>query len=711
MPTDRRSFLKGAATASAALIVGFRPDGAVAAEDTGAAFNPFVRIAPDGVVHVMLKHFEMGQGTATGLATLVAEELDADWDRVAVEFAPADNARYKNLFFGAQGTGGSTAIANSFQQYRKAGAAARDMLIAAAAASWNVPAASITIERSTLRSGGRTADFGAMVAQARTVTPPRDPALKKPADFRLIGTEGLPRKDTPDKITGKAVYAIDVKRPGMVTAVLLRAPRFGGLLTGVDAEAAKAVPGFVGAKPLPTKTAVAVFAETTWAALQARDAITATWDFSRAETRSTDALADYHRRLLDAPTYQARPGADFAATESALQQADRVIEADYIFPLLAHAPMEPVNCVIEPTATGVRLYDGCQFPGGVQPAVAQVLGLRPADVVIETLYAGGSFGRRATQRADDTVEAAMAFALLGGKTPLKMMSSREDDIRGGFYRPMAAHRARIGLKDGAITGWDHRLASKPILQPRGIDSTSVEGLADTHYALPAFSVGLTHARTPIPVLWWRSVGHTHTAFAMETLIDRAAEALQTDPVAFRLRLLADGDADQRRLSAVLRLAAEKAGWGRPGPGRFQGVALHKSFNTYVAEVVELSLQDGRVKLEQVTCAVDCGIAVNPDVIRAQMEGSIGYGLGAVMRNKVTLSDGEVDQSNFTDYEPLRIHEMPKVAVHIVPSAEAPTGVGEPGVPPVGPALTNAIHAATGKRITRLPMTDSGIEFA
>lgn len=720
--TSRRSFLKGAAASGVVLVVGLRPDGAFAAGPGGARINPFVRIAPDGVVQVVLKHFETGQGTATGLATLVAEELDADWERVTIDFAPADNARYKNLFFGVQGTGGSTAIANSFMQYRKAGAAAREVLVAAAAEAWGVPASAITIEKGVLKAGSRSAHFGEMIGKAATLTPSEDPAVKDPSQFRLIGMDGLPRLDSPGKTTGTATYALDIKLPGMVTAVLLRAPRFGSKLLGFDAAGAAEVPGFVDAKALPTGTGVVVYGNGTWAAIQAREAITADWDFSAAENRSTDELIAYHGGLLDRPAFQARKGADLAATGRAIEGADQILEAEFLFPLLAHAPMEPLNCVIEPTATGVRIHDGCQLPGGVQPTVAHVLGIEAAKVEVNTVYAGGSFGRRATPVSDYQAEAAMAFALLGAKTPVKLVWTREDDIRGGYYRPMAMHRARVGLKDGRIVGWDHRIATKPIIKgtpfealaiPEGdpVDGSSVEGINDTHYAIPSLSVGLSDAQSPMPVLWWRSVGHTHTAFAMETLLDRVAEAAGVDPVDLRLGLLSGGDKDQQRLAAVLKLAAEKAAWGRPPAGRFQGVALHKSFSTYVAEVAEVSLRDGAIKLEKVTCAVDCGVAVNPDVIRAQMEGGIGYGLGAVMRNQITLTEGEVDQSNFPDYEPIRITDMPRIDVHIVASSEAPTGVGEPGVPPAGPALANAIHAATGKRITRLPMTESGIEFA
>lgn len=721
--TTRRSFLKSAVATGVVLVIGLRPDGrlGVGAAGAPAELNPFVRISADGMVEVVIKHFEMGQGTTTGLATLVAEELDADWQRVITDFAPADKERYKNLAFGAQGTGGSTAIANSFLQYRKAGAAAREVLVKAAAASWGVPASEITVENGVLKSGKHQAHFGEMVAKAATFTPSQEPVLKQPAQFRLIGKDGLARKDTPAKINGTATFAMDVKIPGMVYAVILRSPRFGGTLKSFDASAAKSVKGFVDAKELPTKGGIAVFAKSTWAAFKSREAITAEWDFSAAENRSTDELVAHHVGLLDKPKHQAMKGAELSRTEDALKGADQVVEGDFVFPFLAHAPMEPLNCVIEPTEKGVLFHDGCQFPTVVQQVAAAILKIDPANVEIRTVYAGGSFGRRATPVADYQSEAAMAFAVLGAKTPVKLVWTREDDLHGGFYRPMVAHRARIGLKDGKIVGWDHRIVAKPILldtffvseeiKKSGVDPTTVEGVNDTHYAIPELSVGVSYPQTPTPVLWWRSVGHTHSAYAMESLIDMAAHAAKIDPVSFRLSLLAGGDKHQERLAGVLKLVAERAGWGKPKPGRFQGVAVHKSFDTYVAEIAEISVKNGAIKVEKITCAVDCGVPVNPDVIRAQMEGGIGYGLGAIMRNEITMNKGEVDQQNFPDYEPLRITDMPEVEVHIVASTEPPTGVGEPGVPPVGPALANAIHAATGTRVLRLPMTRSGVKFA
>ncbi|SES72670.1 xanthine dehydrogenase family protein molybdopterin-binding subunit [Oceanicella actignis] len=721
--TDRRGFLGLAAAAGAALAVGFDAQGALAAgaaDAPGAAFNPFVRIAPDGAVTVIAKHFEMGQGASTGLATLVAEELGADWAQMRVAFAPADPSRYANLLFGTQGTGGSTAMANSWLQYRKAGAAAREMILRAAAARWGVDPAELDIVEGQVRGAGRSAGLGEFAADAAALTPPAEPALKPASAFRLIGAPDLRRLDGPSKTDGTAEFAMDVKVPGMVWAVILRSPRHGARLTGFDAAGAQAVRGFVDARALPNGAGVAVYARSTWAAIKAREAIEASWDEAEAETRSTDRMEAEHLALLDAPTYQARGEAAQAA--AALSGAARVVEADMLLPHLAHAPMEPLNCVIEPLEDGVLIHDGCQFPGLTQPIVAAVLGLRPEQVRIRTVFAGGSFGRRANPTSDYHVEAALAFAALGGKTPVKLVWTREDDLAGGYYRPMAAHRVRVGLDaDGRVVGWDHRIAAQSIMKGTafesvtvhdGVDHSSVEGAADTPYAIPAMSVGLSDWTSPIPVLWWRSVGHSHTAFAMETALDMAAEAAGRDPLELRLELLSGESDDHRRLSGVLRLAAEKAGWGAPlAAGRGRGLAAHKSFGSYVATVVEVTARDGRVRIDRVVCAVDCGTAINPDIVRAQVEGAVGFGIGHAMRNRITFDNGAVEQTNFPDYEPLRMGDIGAIEVHVAPSEAPPSGIGEPGTPPAAPALANAIAAATGVRPLKLPITRAGLSFA
>ncbi|MGF1500324.1 MAG: molybdopterin cofactor-binding domain-containing protein [Paracoccaceae bacterium] len=726
--TTRRGFLAATSATAAGLVVGLSPSGMLAAAPAESAlpaeFNPFVRIGADGRVTVVIKHIELGQGTATGLSTLVAEELDAAWEQIDIAFAPADNSRYANLFFMSQGTGGSTAIANSYRQYRAAGAAARALLVQAAAARWGVDPAEVSVSEGTVRAGDRTARFGELVAEAAELTPPRRPRLKDPAEFRLIGAAHLPRKDSASKTDGSAIFASDVKRPNQVVAVILRSPRVGGRLISFDATAAVGIRGFVTAKILRNGVGVAVYGLDTWSAIRARTAVKAEWDESAAETRSSDEMMSDHLRHLDTPEYPATEGTDFAATGRAIEGAAQIVEAEFRFPHLAHAPMEPLTCVIEATETGgVRIHDGAQFPGITQPTIAQLLKLPLEKVEIATVYAGGSFGRRASPTSDYQTEAALAFDALDRSRPVKLVWTREDDLTAGYFRPMAAHRVRVGLDgDGQILGWDHRIATKSILKGspfeavlvrNGVDRTSVEGAADPVYRIPGFALGLSDVETPLTALWWRAVGHTHTAYAMESAIDMVAEAAGRDPVDFRLSLLDDGTEDGVRLAGVLRLAAEKAGWGEALPeGRGRGVAVHKSFNSYVAVVVDVSADpDGRVQIEHVTSAVDCGTVVNPDIVRAQIEGGIGFGLGAVMRNEITLTDGVVDQANFPDYEPLRISDIRRIDVHIVPSTAKPTGVGEPGVPPAGPALANAVKAAMGKRVTLLPMTKAGVRFA
>lgn len=713
----RRQFLVVSSGATAGLLIGFRASAADAADTAGTLTpNAFVRVESDGTVTVICKHFEMGQGTTTGLATLVAEELDADWSTVRVEWAPADATRYNNLFWGPmQGTGGSTAIANSFEQYRKAGAVARDMLVRAAAARWEVAPDSCETRdgRVTHPPSGRSEGYGALAAEAARLAPPELVLLKSPEAFRLIGKQ-LPRKDSSDKCDGSAVFALDVRVPGMLRAVVARPPRFGGTVKSFDDTAARGVRGVVDVVQVPS--GVAVLAENTWAAIKAREALSVEWDFTHAESRSTSTLRNEYNTLAGKPGTPARRDGD---PDTALAGAAQVVYADFHFPFLAHAPMEPLNCVIAPAADGCDVWAGSQFPTVEQATVAAILGLEAPQVRIHTVYAGGSFGRRATPTADYVAEAAMVFKASGAARPVQLVWTREDDIKGGYYRPMYHHRIKAGLdKKGRPVAWKHTIVGQSIvadtpfaefLVKDGVDKTSVEGVADMPYAVPHVHVDLHTTRAGVPILWWRSVGHTHTAFAVESFVDELAHAAQADPVEYRLALL-EG---HPRWAGVLRLAAERAGWGKPlAAGRGRGVAVHASFSSFVAEVAEVSVAaDGAVKVDRVVCAVDCGLAVNPDVIRAQMEGGIGFGLGAVMRNAITLRDGEVEQSNFPDYLPLRIGDMPPVEVHIVPSAESPTGVGEPGVPPIGPALANAIFAATGKRPRVLPMTESGIRFA
>jgi isoquinoline 1-oxidoreductase beta subunit len=718
---SRRTFLKAAGAVAAVganigLTIGFEWAGmgrrALAATMPDATFAPnaFLRVAPDNSVTVIAKHVEMGQGAYTGIATIVAEELDANWQDVRVESAPADAKRYANLAFGTmQGTGGSSAMANSWMQLREAGAKARAMLVSAAAAQWKVPATELVTRDGSVHHAAtnRSATYGSLASAAARLPVPQKVALKSPKDFRLIGHQ-LPRVDVPPKTDGTAQFTLDVTFPGMLVALLQRPPLFGATVKSFDASSAKAVPGVVSVVQVPG--GVAVVAKGFWAAKQGRDALKIEWDDSKAEKRSSDAIMAEYRRLAEQPGATARKDGN---AEQALSGAAKKISASYSFPYLAHAPMEPLDAVVKLTADSCEIWAGDQFQTVDQANAARTAGLDPQQVKIHTLYAGGSFGRRANTRSDYIVEAvSIARALGANGTPVKLQWTREDDIHGGLYRPMYFHKLDAGLTaDGKLVGWRHRIVGQSILGDtpfasvmvkNGIDATSVEGAANLAYAIPNISVELTTTQTGVPVLWWRVVGSSHTAFAVEAFIDEAAHAAGKDPFAFRRDLLAH----EPRMRAVLELAAQKAGWdpAKPLPkGRGRGIAVAEAFKTFVAQVAEVSVdQDGNVKVERVVCAVDCGTPINPDVIAAQMEGGIGFGLGAALHSAITLKDGKVEQNNFDAYQVLRIAEMPKVEVHIVQSGEAPTGVGEPGVAPVGPAVANAIFAATGKRLYDLP---------
>ena len=719
---NRRGFIATATAAAAVLYVGIRPNGALAASGDATALNPFVRIDADGHVTAIIKHFEMGQGPSTGLTTLIAEELGVTMDQIGFEFAPSDPQVYNNLAFGPmQGTGGSTAMANSFMQYRNAGAAARQVLIEAAAAEWGVDATGLDIVDGQITGGGKSAPIADFVAAATALPAPSEPRLRRPDEWRLIGKEGtVKRKDTPAKIDGTAQFAMDMQLDNQLVVVIAHAPRMGATVASVDTSGADGMAGFAMAKTLPDNSGVAVFADTTWQAIRARDAITVEWDNSAAEMRSSDQIRDeLIAAVSDTSTWT--PKGDQAQIAAAVEGAAKVIDRTFYFPLLAHAPMEPLTCTIEPTADGgIILHDGAQFPTFGQMTLSQVLDLPMEKIAIRTVMAGGSFGRRANATSDYNREYATAFGLTDRSRPVKLVWTREDDIKGGYYRPAFAQRVRVGLDDqGGIIGWDHRIAGQSIMKGTsmeqmavhdGVDHSSVEGVADTPYAVPLMSVGLSDVEKATSVLWWRSVGHSHTAYVMESMIDMVAQESGADPLALRLSMLPGDTPAQTRMAGVLKAVADMADWSNTGD-RALGLAVHQSFGSFVAQVAQISGgKDAPVKIENVFAAVDCGIAVNPDVIRAQIEGGIGFGMGHAMRNQITLTEGEVDQFNFPDYEPLRISDIGAIEVQVIASAEAPSGVGEPGVPPAGPALANAIARAGGPRVTELPMMPQ-VDFA
>jgi isoquinoline 1-oxidoreductase subunit beta len=719
--TSRRAFLKNSGSvAVAALTIGFqwvgpaRRANALPAPAAGAAFEPnaFLRIGADNSVTVIAKHVEMGQGAYTGIATIVAEELDADWALVRVESAPADAKRYANLAFGTiQGTGGSSAMANSWNQLREAGGKARAMLLTAAATEWKVPVSELTTDKGVIYHAGskRQAPFGSLVAKAAALPVPEKVVLKSPADFKLIG-QHVPRVDVPQKVNGTAQFTLDVALPGLLVALLKRPPQFGATVRSVDDAGALAIPGVV--KVVQVPRGVAVVAKSFWAAKLGRDALKVEWDDTNAEKRSSSTIMAEYRQLADQPGVSARREGDAGP---AIRDAAHKLSASYEFPFLAHAPMEPLDAVVKLTATSCEIWAGDQFQTIDQLNAAKTAGLDPQQVSIHTLYAGGSFGRRANPGSDYIVEAvSIAKAYGADGTPIKLQWTREDDIRGGLYRPMYFHKLEAGLNaKKELVGWRHVIVGQSIvagtafagLIKDGIDSTSVEGASTIAYAIPNISVDLSTTKGGVPVLWWRVVGSSHTTYAVEAFIDEVAHAAGEDAYTFRRKLLEH----EPRMKAVLELAAEKAGWSNPLPkGKGRGIAVAEAFKTFVAQVAEVSVDDkGRVTVDRVVCAVDCGTPINPDVITAQMEGGIGFGLGAALFGAITLKDGRVEQDNFNSYRVLRMNEMPKVEVHIVPSTAPPTGVGEPGVAPVGPAVANAIFAATGRRIHILPFPTSG----
>lgn len=712
----RRAFLKVAGLSGAGFLIGCgRGKETAGHADTPTAaradieLGPFIRIGSDNTVTVIIKHLDKGQGVTTGLPTIVAEELDADWSQMRAEFAPADAGVYNNLAFGDfQATGGSTSVAYSWMQLRQAAAGARAMLVQAAAGRWQVPADEITVSAGTMQhaGSGRSATFGELAAAAADVRPPAEPALKDPAEFTLIGTR-VPRLDSVAKTDGSAVFTSDISVPGMLVALVAHPPRFGAKVASFDPSAAMAVPGVNDVVEIPR--GIAVLADSFWAAKKGRDALTIDWDFGAAETRSSGELFTAYKQTTAAPELLPRNSGDAVAV---LAGSGRTITHEYHLPYLAHATMEPMNCVVELFPDRCLIRTASQLQTGDQYVAAGILGLQPEQVDIETHFAGGSFGRRAVPDSDYVAETVMIAKAIGGRAPVKLYWTREDDMRGGRYRPMSHHLLDGAVDDkGNITAWRHRVTVQSVLTgtsfegmvENGIDPSSVEGAASLPYAIPHVRVELHQPEIGVPVLWWRSVGHSQNAFVTETFFDELAHAGGKDPVALRRDMLVE----HPRYLAVLNLAAEQAGWGEAlEPGRGRGLAIQETYGTLVAEVVDVTVaDDGSFTVDRVVCAVDCGIAVNPDVIRAQMEGGIAFALSAALREEITLENGEVVQGNFDTYRLLRIDEMPEVEVYIVPSTNPPSGVGEPGVPPLAPALANAIYAATGRRITRLPIAD------
>jgi len=706
----RRKFLKDSAALMGGLVIGFyipmsggRAYAAEAQPKPVYPPNAFIRIASDDSITIIVNKSEMGQGVYTSLPMLIAEELEADWSRIVVESAPVATV-YNHTGFAMQLTGGSTSIASSWEQLRRVGASGRIMLIRAAAQRWGVPEGECHAENSQVihAASGKRSSYGALADAAGKLPLPDNVPLKPPKDFKIIG-KPTRRLDTPAKINGSAQFGIDVYLPGMLTVVIARSPVFGGKVKRFDATEARKVAGVQGVYQVPTGIAVA--ATGFWPAKTARELLEIEWEEGPGAAISTTKMRAEYLALAKTPGAVARKDGD---TGQGLKSAHKTVSADYEIPYLAHAAMEPLNVVVDLKTNHCSIWTGTQAPTMDRNMAAQVAMLDPDQVEIHTTFLGGGFGRRANPRSDFVIEAVQAAVEI--KQPIKVVWTREDDMRGGNYRPMWTDHIEAGIaKDGKPLAWKHTLVGQSIiagtsfenfLVKDGIDVTSVEGAATLPYLIPNLQVELHSPTNEVPVQWWRSVGHSHTAFVVETMIDELAHLAKKDPVAYRLDSL---PADSR-YRGVLQLAAAKAGWRKlilPA-GHAYGVAVHESFNSYVAEIAEVSLDNGKIRVHRVVAAVDCGMVVNPDGVRQQIESAVVYGLSAALHGAITLENGRVIQSNFNDYMPLRFSEMPQVETYILPSNEEPSGIGEPGTPPIAPAVANAVFALTGKRLRRMP---------
>ncbi len=705
---SRRGFLKASALAGGGLIVGFvLPGAARFAAAAAPVFSPnaFLRIGSDNSVTVLCGLSEMGQGVHTAIPMLIAEELDADWSKIRVEQAPTD-AAFKNPLFGMQATGGSSAVRGHWEPMRKAGATARAMLVQAAAKEWKVDAASCRTEKGeVIHPSGQRLSYGKLAEAAGKLAVPSVVTLKEPGAFRILGKGGTRRVDTAAKVTGKAKFGMDVQLPGMLTAVIARSPVIGGKVASFNADKAKAVPGVRQILSIPT--GVAVLADGYWAAKKGRDLLAIQWDEGANASLSSDSIRADFLEAVGKPALVARKDGDVAAAAPA-----RRIQATYEAPYLAHACMEPMNCSAWFKGDALEVWASTQAPGLNRSVLSQVLSLAEEKITVNTQYLGGGFGRRFAQ--DFVIDAAVLSKVAGA--PVKLVYSREDDTQALFYRPAAICKFEGGLDDkGAPVLFSARSASSSIALAaqmpltNGLDSFAVEGIVQMPYAIANVQVEWAQKETPIGVWFWRSVGHSQNIYFVESFIDEMAALAGKDPFEFRRSYLDNAP----RYKGVLELVAAKASWGKSLPkGHFHGIAVGESFGSYVAEVAEVSVStSGEVRVHKVVCAVDCGMTVNPDIIKRQMESSIIYGMSALFHGRISIKGGRIEQGNFDQYPVLRMNEAPKVEVHIVPSKEAPGGVGEPGLPPLAPAVVNAVFAATGKRLRTLPIDSASLKQA
>lgn len=725
MAINRRQFVVAGTVAGAgALVIGVRLSGSLLnaqESDPGAkkaAPNPFdayVHVKPDGRISLIVAKSEMGQGIKTGLAMILAEEAEVDFNTVSVEQADTRPDIYAHM-----GTGGSGSTMENFMPLRRVGATVRELMITAAAAKWNVPAAECEAKKGSVlhERSDRKASYGELVEAARKLPLP-DPEkvqLKDESDFELIG-HATPRVDVPSKVNGSAQFGIDVRVPEMVFAVVARCPTFGGKAAHFDAGKAKAIPGVRDVFEIPAMAAgmftaggIVVVADSTWAAMKGRDALQITWDRGAAVSESSEGMREALRGAAQKPGKRVRNDGD---VDAALSNGAKKVEALYEMPLLAHATMEPMNITAHVRGSDAEVWAPTQSPDWVQGTVAQVLGLKPDKVVVHTTLMGGGFGRRYI--ADFPAEVAQIAKVVG--KPVQLVWTREDDMTHDFYRPATCHRMQ-GAVDakGRPVAWFHTLASTSIRgywDPKAAaEQQEVGGAKEMPYAIPNVRLEFNGVTSAVPRAWWRSVENSFNGFAGESFIDELAAAAGQDPVQFRRTLLAkpanwkaksEDDPDPARLRGVLELAAEKADWGKPmAKGRGRGIAAFCSFGSYFAEVAEVTVKGSEFKIDRMVAAVDCGQIVNPESVRSQTEGAIIFGLSAALKNEITIKNGAVEQTNFDGYDPLRINEAPPVEVHLVSSQEDPGGMGEPGLPPAAPAVANAIFAATGQRLRRLP---------
>ena len=707
---SRRTFLKASAAVGGGLLLSFSlpalmRNAEATAIPTANTFAPnaFIRIDRQGRVTLVVHQVEMGQGTYTSLPMLLAEELEVDLAQVHLEHAPPDDKLYANPVLGFQVTGGSTSVRGAWEPLRRAGAVARSMLVSAACATWKVDANSCRAEKGQVIhvSTGRQLNYGVLVDKAATLPVPDQVTLKEPKDFKLIGTAAK-RLDSRDKVNGKAQFSIDVKVPGMKIATVAACPVFGGKLAGVDEAKAKAVKGVH--QVVRLGDAVAVVADHMWAAKQGLAALDIRWDEGPNAKLSTVDIVQQLEAASQKPGVAARKEGDVA---KAMAGAARKVEAVYQVPFLAHATMEPMNCTVHARKDGCDVWVGTQVATRAQAAAAQVTGLPPEKIRVHNHLLGGGFGRRL--EVDFITQAVQIASQVDG--PVKVIWTREEDIQHDIYRPYYYDRLAAGLDEhGTPIAWSHRVTASSILArwfppafKEGLDPDAVEGAADLPYALPNVLVDYVRQEPPPGIVtgWWRGVGPTHNIFVVESFIDELAATAKKDPVQFRRDLLGKSP----RARAVLDLATEKAGWGQPLPkGHGRGVSVQHAFGSYLAQVAEVTVsKGGEVRVHRVVCAVDCGMIVNPDTVKAQMEGGIIFGITAALFGEITIKYGRVEQNNFNDYRLLSINEAPVVEVYLVKSAEAPGGIGEPGTSAIAPAVTNAIFAATGKRIRKLPV--------